>query len=80
MTITDSLFTNGTSSLIHGNLAIIEMRNVTFYNSTDFSSYGHAFLCSLCYDVQIYNSTFRHLSALEGGAIYIDKFQGTSQM
>ena len=53
MTIADSLFTNGTNNLINGNLISLDITNVTFYNSTDFSSSGHAIKCVFCFGFKV---------------------------
>jgi hypothetical protein len=44
---------------------------VTFENSVDNESSGHGFFCSLCQTINIVNSVFRNLTALQAPAIKI---------
>lgn len=71
MTLSNSVFTNGSNSLIYANFAGIKIQNVTMHNSEDFSSHGHALNCEQCFEVDIRDSNFYDLSALQGGAIYL---------
>ena len=79
--LTNSTFSEGKRSNIYATQSHIILRRVTVFDSKDEHANGLGLTCISCLSIEISDSEFRNLTALNAPAIYIvDQMQATTRI